>query len=123
MLDLACGTGDLCRLLEERGLVAIGLDMSEGMLRQGRSKAPLVLGDAVSLPLGDGTVDGVVCGFGLRNFTEIPAVIAELGACRAARWPYRPARGRRPAGAFGANGLQGVVRACRARDRKPRIGP
>jgi demethylmenaquinone methyltransferase/2-methoxy-6-polyprenyl-1,4-benzoquinol methylase len=78
VLDLACGTGDLCRLLDDRGLLAIGLDMSEGMLRQGRSEAPLVLGDAVSLPLGDGTVDGVVCAFGLRNFTEIPAVIAEL---------------------------------------------
>ena len=78
VLDLACGTGDLCRLLDERGLVAIGLDMSEGMLRQGRSTAPLILGDAVSLPLGNGTVDGVVCAFGLRNFTEIPAVIAEL---------------------------------------------
>ena len=78
VLDLACGTGDLCRLLDERGLLPIGLDMSEGMLRKGRSKAPLVLGDAVSLPLGDGSVDGVVCAFGLRNFTEIPAVVAEL---------------------------------------------
>lgn len=78
VLDLACGTGDLCRLLAERGLLPIGLDMSEGMLRQGRTDAPLVLGDAVALPIGDGSVDGVVCAFGLRNFTEIPAVVAEL---------------------------------------------
>lgn len=78
VLDLACGTGDLCRLLDERGLRAIGLDMSEGMLRRSRSRAPLILGDAVSLPLGDGAVDGVVCAFGLRNFTEIPSVVAEL---------------------------------------------
>jgi demethylmenaquinone methyltransferase/2-methoxy-6-polyprenyl-1,4-benzoquinol methylase len=73
VLDLACGTGDLCRLLDDRGL-----DMSEGMLRKGRSDAPLILGDAVSLPLGDRSVDGVVCAFGLRNFTEIPTVVAEL---------------------------------------------
>ena len=78
VLDLACGTGDLCRLLAQRGLVPIGLDMSEGMLRRGHSGAPLVLGDASSLPFRDGSFDGAVCAFGLRNFTEIPTVIAEL---------------------------------------------
>jgi demethylmenaquinone methyltransferase / 2-methoxy-6-polyprenyl-1,4-benzoquinol methylase len=78
VLDLACGTGDLCRLAAGAGLAPLGLDMSEGMLRRNSSGAPLVLGDAVSLPLGDGSVDGVACAFGLRNFTEIPVVVAEL---------------------------------------------
>jgi demethylmenaquinone methyltransferase/2-methoxy-6-polyprenyl-1,4-benzoquinol methylase len=78
VLDLACGTGDLCRLLAERGLHPIGVDMSEGMLRAGHTGAPLVLGDAVSLPFADGSLDGAVSAFALRNFTEIPAVVAEL---------------------------------------------
>ncbi len=78
VLDLACGTGDFCRLLAKRGLRPIGLDMSPGMLEQATGHEPLVLGDALSLPIRDGSVDGVVCGFGLRNFTEIPPVAAEL---------------------------------------------
>ncbi len=78
VLDLACGTGDFCRLLAKRGLRPLGLDLSEGMLRRASADTPIVLGDALSLPLGDGSVDGVVCGFGLRNFTEIPPMAAEL---------------------------------------------
>lgn len=78
VLDLACGTGDFCRLLAKRGLQPFGIDLSDGMLRQASTDAPLVLGDALALPLGDGSVDGVVCGFGLRNFTEIPPVASEL---------------------------------------------
>jgi len=78
VLDLACGTGDFCRLLAKRGMRPFGIDLSDGMLRQASTDAPLVLGDALALPLAEGSVDGVVCGFGLRNFTEIPPMAAEL---------------------------------------------
>jgi demethylmenaquinone methyltransferase/2-methoxy-6-polyprenyl-1,4-benzoquinol methylase len=85
VLDLACGTGDLCRELVRCGLVPVGVDRSAGMLaaaaggdRAGaRSGAPLVQGDALSLPLRTGTVDGLVCGFALRNFAALPPVFAE----------------------------------------------
>ncbi|MGH9033518.1 MAG: class I SAM-dependent methyltransferase, partial [Acidimicrobiia bacterium] len=36
-----------------------------------RTSAPLVRGDALVLPLPDAAVDGIVSGFGLRNFVDL----------------------------------------------------
>ncbi len=79
VLDLACGTGDLCGGLAEAGLRPIGMDLSFGMLAAGTSGAPLAQADALRLPVPDGSVDGVTCGFALRNFVELPPFFAELG--------------------------------------------
>ena len=78
VLDLACGTGDLCRDLSARSLQPIGVDLSYGMLAAARTGAPLVHGDALRLPLPDASVDGVTCGFALRNFESLPPFFAEL---------------------------------------------
>jgi demethylmenaquinone methyltransferase/2-methoxy-6-polyprenyl-1,4-benzoquinol methylase len=78
VLDLACGTGDLCRELGEHGLRPIGVDLSFGMLAAARTDAPLVHGDALRLPFPDGSVDGATCGFALRNFASLPPFFAEL---------------------------------------------
>jgi len=79
VLDLACGTGDLCRELQAAGLRPVGADLSLGMLQNARTTAPLVHADAVRLPLPDGSVDGVTCGFALRNFVDLAAFLAEVG--------------------------------------------
>jgi demethylmenaquinone methyltransferase/2-methoxy-6-polyprenyl-1,4-benzoquinol methylase len=77
--DIGCGTGDLARCLTEQGHSAVGIDMSLGMLHEADAGgAPVVLSDAAMLPLGDGTVDGAVSGFALRNFAELLAVVVEL---------------------------------------------
>ena len=78
VLDLACGTGDFCRELERRGHGPIGIDFSWGMLAAARTDAPLVQGDALCLPVPDRSVDGVTCGFALRNFVELAPFFAEL---------------------------------------------
>src|SRR3954471_19423773 len=39
VLDLACGTGDLCRDLQTAGLSAVGADLSFGMLHAARTAA------------------------------------------------------------------------------------
>ena len=78
VLDLACGTGDLCRELERAGHHPVGLDVSWGMLAAARTDAPLLHGDALSLPVPTGSVDGVTCGFGLRNFVSLPEFLAEV---------------------------------------------
>jgi demethylmenaquinone methyltransferase/2-methoxy-6-polyprenyl-1,4-benzoquinol methylase len=78
VLDLACGTGDLCRELERAGLAPVGVDLSYGMLAAARTQAPLVQGDALRLPVRPGVVDGVTCGFALRNLVDLPPFFAEL---------------------------------------------
>ena len=77
VLDLACGTGDLCRELLRAGLVPVGVDRSAGMLASAHTSAPLVRGDALALPFRSGGLDGIVCGFALRNFTALGPVFAE----------------------------------------------
>ncbi|MCU1455877.1 MAG: menaquinone biosynthesis methyltransferase [Acidimicrobiales bacterium] len=79
VLDLACGTGDLCRELATRGLRPVGMDLSFGMLAAARTAAPLVQADALRLPVPDGGVDGATCGFALRNFVELAPFFGELG--------------------------------------------
>jgi demethylmenaquinone methyltransferase/2-methoxy-6-polyprenyl-1,4-benzoquinol methylase len=78
VLDLACGTGDLCRELAAGSLRPVGVDLSFGMLAAARTNAPLVHGDALHLPVPDASVDGVTCGFALRNFASLPPFFAEL---------------------------------------------
>src|SRR4051812_1887310 len=79
VLDLACGTGDLCRELTAGGHRPVGMDLSFGMLAAARTDAPLVEADALRLPVPDGGVDGVTCGFALRNFVSLEPFFAELG--------------------------------------------
>ena len=78
VLDLACGTGDLCRDLDSAGHRPVGMDLSWGMLVAARTDAPLVHADALRLPAPSGTVDGVTCGFALRNLAALEPFFAEL---------------------------------------------
>jgi demethylmenaquinone methyltransferase/2-methoxy-6-polyprenyl-1,4-benzoquinol methylase len=78
VIDLACGTGDLCRELTRQGLLPVGVDLSFGMLAAARTDAPLLEGDALGLPLPPASVDGATCGFALRNFAALPPFFAEL---------------------------------------------
>lgn len=80
LVDLACGTGDLTVEAAGAGARAIGLDVSAGMLREARGRgAPCewVRGDALSLPLREASCDAVVCGFALRNLTDVAAALGE----------------------------------------------
>ena len=77
--DLACGTGDFCRELERRGYRAVGFDFSHGMLVNARTDVPLVEADVLQLPIADRGVDGVTCGFALRNVVSLGGFFRELG--------------------------------------------
>jgi demethylmenaquinone methyltransferase/2-methoxy-6-polyprenyl-1,4-benzoquinol methylase len=77
VVDLGCGTGDLCRGLGRAGLRAVGVDMAAGMLARARTSASLVRADALQLPLGDASVDGAISGFALRNVVDISACFRE----------------------------------------------
>ncbi|HEX7168444.1 MAG TPA: ubiquinone/menaquinone biosynthesis methyltransferase [Acidimicrobiales bacterium] len=79
VLDIACGTGDLCRDLQGARLRPVGVDFSFGMLRHARTTAPLAHADALRLPFPDASVEGAVSGFALRNFSDLGACFDELG--------------------------------------------
>lgn len=75
--DCACGTGDFCRVIEARGMVAVGFDLSAGMLAAARTDSPLAQADITVLPLTDASVDGITCGYALRNVVDLDAFFAE----------------------------------------------
>ena len=86
VLDVACGTGAVTRLLAEQvgpaGKVT-GLDITPGMLAAARLAAPSqriewLEGSAVKMPLPDGTFDAVVCQQGLQFFPDKPAALSEM---------------------------------------------
>ena len=87
VLDLACGTGDLCDELARHGLHAVGVDRSAGMLQAAGRRAAshdtplppttLLRGDGLALPIRSGALDGLVCGFALRNFAALAPALAE----------------------------------------------
>jgi demethylmenaquinone methyltransferase/2-methoxy-6-polyprenyl-1,4-benzoquinol methylase len=85
VLDLCAGTLDFTSALVERGASKVyAVDFSAAMLEEGRAKLPVdapvevLVADARDLPLEDRSVDGILCGFGLRN---VPGVESALGEC------------------------------------------
>jgi demethylmenaquinone methyltransferase / 2-methoxy-6-polyprenyl-1,4-benzoquinol methylase len=78
VLDVACGTGDLCRDLTVARYVAVGADLSAGMLAHAHTAAPLLQADALQLPIRSASVDGVVSGFALRNFVALDPFFTEM---------------------------------------------
>ena len=81
-LDLACGSGDLAALLLQNGCEVVAADPSEEMLALARRR----LGDQVQsqlcpaerLAFAEHEFDGVVCAFGLRNFSDPQQGISEM---------------------------------------------
>ncbi len=78
VVDLASGTGDLCHDLTRAGLRPVAVDLSLGMLEHATHRFPRVQGDGLCLPFVAGSLDGVACGFALRNFVALPPMLAEL---------------------------------------------
>lgn len=78
VLDLASGTGDLCIDLADAGLHPLSMDLSFGMLAADRSGVPRVQSDILKLPVPDSSVDGVTCGFALRNLLDLGEFFVEL---------------------------------------------
>jgi demethylmenaquinone methyltransferase/2-methoxy-6-polyprenyl-1,4-benzoquinol methylase len=78
VLDVACGTGDLCRELDRRLLRPVGVDLSSGMLAHARTPGPLVHADALFSPFRTAAFDGAVSGFALRNVTDLGVLFVEL---------------------------------------------
>ncbi|MCC6365032.1 MAG: bifunctional demethylmenaquinone methyltransferase/2-methoxy-6-polyprenyl-1,4-benzoquinol methylase UbiE [Bryobacterales bacterium] len=78
VMDLCCGTGDLLVELEKAaGRTLIGSDFCHPMLTAARDKiaarrfrSVVFEGDALRLPLRDGSLDLLTAAFGVRNFAN-----------------------------------------------------
>jgi demethylmenaquinone methyltransferase/2-methoxy-6-polyprenyl-1,4-benzoquinol methylase len=84
VLDVACGTGNLVRMLADQtpaGRV-VGVDFASGMLRHAvapqRPNADYCQADACQLPFRDGRFDLLSCAFGVRNFQNLDAGLTEF---------------------------------------------
>ena len=80
VLDLASGTGDLCIELKQNGYDPISMDLSFGMLSADRSGAPRTQVDILKLPIPNMCVDGITCGFALRNLENLQMFFVELAS-------------------------------------------
>lgn len=91
LLDLATGTGDQILMLKSqlagnRIQKALGIDISEEMLKIGRRKVAargyrnieLKSADASSIPVKDASFDAVTMSFGIRNVQNVDAVLREM---------------------------------------------
>ena len=98
VLDLACGTGDLTRIAGRHGYRT-----RRGRPLVGHAGRPTAPGARWSRPTPQscpwprGSIDGVVCGYALRNFTDLevawsrrPGSCARAAAWPCSRWPPRP---------------------------------
>lgn len=89
ILDIATGTGDLAIKFADKTKAEkiVGLDLSEGMLKEARlkiSKKPIsnklefVKGDAENLPFETNSFDAITVSFGIRNFENLEKGLAEI---------------------------------------------
>jgi demethylmenaquinone methyltransferase/2-methoxy-6-polyprenyl-1,4-benzoquinol methylase len=86
VLDLCCGSGDLCFLAAARGARSVvGADFTLPMLAvarrrslAGEGRCFLTGADVLSLPFADGSFDAVTISYGLRNVADLPRAVAEM---------------------------------------------
>lgn len=80
-LDLGCGTGWNLSVLQLLGhkRKAIGIDLSDGMLRFARAKnLKVIRGDAQQLPFRDASFDGVLAKGVLHHLPDVEKAVAEI---------------------------------------------
>lgn len=82
--DLGCGPGQVARYLHDRGIAAVGVDLSPEMVMQARrlsSDIPFQQGTMLSLPFDDLSLGGIAAFYSLIHMPrpQLPAVFGEMG--------------------------------------------
>ncbi len=86
ILDLASGTGDLALAIEKAlpGVPIVAADFSVRMLQRFQVKKPrtsqirAIAADGTCLPFKEQSFEGVMIGFGIRNFTQRKKALMEI---------------------------------------------
>lgn len=77
VVDLASGTGDFSRMLKSKNIVPISIDLSFGMLDNAKECENRIQCDGTKMPLSAESCQGMVCGYGLRNFVDLEQLFCE----------------------------------------------
>jgi ubiquinone/menaquinone biosynthesis C-methylase UbiE len=85
-MDVACGPGTFTRGIAAHARLVIGLDYTAAMLAKARETASqpglahvrLVRGDGNRLPIPDGALDVVTCGYSLHHFADAGRLVREM---------------------------------------------
>ena len=82
--DLGCGPGQIGAYLAARGLRVCGLDLAEGMVREGRRVYPdmaFVAGSMTALPLPSNSLAGIAAFYAIIHISRlrVAAALRELG--------------------------------------------
>lgn len=81
VLDVGCGEGRFCRMLQAEGREVVGLDPAAALIAEARVRDPdgvYVQGAAESLPFSDGAFGLVVSYLSLIDIADIRAAIPEM---------------------------------------------
>lgn len=78
VLDIAAGTGVSTREYARGGAWCVATDFSFGMLQHTHTGTPAVAADALALPFADDSFDAATISFGIRNFVDASAALAEI---------------------------------------------
>ena len=81
VLDVACGTGNYTFALEERGMVTVGVDLSQTMLGMARAKhpdLPLVCADGAALPFATDAFAHAITTLGIHHMPDLTAVVRNV---------------------------------------------
>jgi SAM-dependent methyltransferase len=81
--DLGCGPGHVTRFLADQGVVAVGLDLSPGMIAEARRLNPdleFLEGDMRALPWPDATLGGLAALYSILHLRrpQLPAAFREM---------------------------------------------
>jgi len=80
-LDIGCGTGNYTSVLADKGLNFIGVEPSEKMLSEAKSKNQNIKwlnGTAEQIPTDDKTFDGIIATLTIHHWTDIRKAFIEL---------------------------------------------
>lgn len=80
-LDVGCGEGRFCRMVQDLGVETVGIDPTDALLRQAQARDPegvYLPGRAETLPFAPGAFDLVVSYLTLIDIPDIRAAIPEM---------------------------------------------
>ncbi len=82
LLDVSCGTGSLLAAAHDRGVVAVGIDLSDEAVKLAKRVPPptaeVVVGAGEALPFRGGTFDYVACLGSLEHFLDMGQGLEEM---------------------------------------------